>query len=69
MYLSSFSKKLCGKTRKNHFKRGQGIQKIPKFIEKFDKINFRAILINIYIKRFVDITINKNYKLLIKNNN
>lgn len=56
-------------TTKNHFKRGQGIQKIPKFIEKFDKINFRAILINIYIKRFVDITINKNYKLLIKNNN
>lgn len=56
-------------TTKNHFKRGHGIQKIPKFIEKFDNINFKEILINIYIKRFVDIKINKNYKLLVKNNN
>jgi len=56
-------------TTKNHFKRGHGIQKIPKFIEKFDNINFKAILINIYKKRFVDIKINKNYKLLVKNNN
>lgn len=53
-------------TTKNHFKRGQGIQKLPKFIEKFDKIDFKAILINIYKKRFVDIKTSKNYKLLIK---
>lgn len=56
-------------TTKNHFKRGHGIQKIPKFIENFDNINFKTILINIYKKRFVDIKITKNYKLLIKDNN
>ena len=56
-------------TTKNHFKRGHGIQKLPKFIEKFDKIDFKTILINIYKKRFVDIKICRNYKLLIKNNN
>ena len=55
-------------TTKNHFKRGHGIQKLPKFIEKFDKIDFKAILTNIYKKKFIDIKTSKNYKLLIKNN-
>jgi len=54
-------------TTKNHFKRGHGIQKLPKFIEKFHELDFKKILTNIYKKKFIDIK-TTNYKLLIKNN-
>ena len=48
----------------NHFKRGQGIQKIPKFIKIYKDFDFNKFLINLYKKKFINIT--PNYKLIIK---
>lgn len=45
-----------------HFKRGQGIQKIPLFIKNLE-YNFIAFIKNIYLSRFVNINL-KNIKII-----
>ena len=45
-----------------HFKRGHGIQKLPKYI-KYLKFNFNKFIETIYLSRFVNIKL-KNIKIL-----
>ena len=46
-----------------HFKRGQGIQRLPEIIKKIKNFNFKIYIESMYKKRFIDLNIrNINYK-------